>query len=99
MNNGPILPAAERMRRHRERRRSGMRAREAEQDGLRTAELTPDLQHFDNAKAANRRKRALSPREPKANPRYRRWKVKMLGRFGAASKVRRINPVTGEVMS
>jgi hypothetical protein len=61
--------------------------------------LTPGLHHVGNAKAANRRKRVLSPKEPKANLRYRRWKAKLLGRFGAASKVRRINPVTGEVMS
>jgi hypothetical protein len=75
------------------------RAHEDEQKWRDERGLTPDLQHFDNAKAAKRRKRALSPREPKANPRYRRWKAKLLGRFGAASKVRRINPVTGEVMS
>jgi hypothetical protein len=62
--------------------------------------LTPGLHRIGNAKAANRRrKRALSPKEPKANARHRRWKVKLLGKFGAASEVRRIDPVTGEVMS
>jgi len=74
-------------------------AREAEQTWRDKRGLTPDLYRIGNAKAANRRKRAFSPKEPKANARHRQWKEKLLGTFGAASKVRRIDPVTGEVMS
>ena len=73
--------------------------REAEEKWRGERGLTQGLHRVGNAKAANRRKRALCPKEPKANTRYRRWKAKLLGSFGAASKVRRINPVTGEVMS
>jgi hypothetical protein len=36
--------------------------------------------------------------EPKANVRFRRWCERRMGKFGAASKVRRIKPVTGEVL-
>ena len=49
-------------------------------------------------KAGGRRKRAECPSEPKATKQYRRWRNKKLGTMGAALRVRRIDPRTGEVM-
>ncbi len=60
--------------------------------------LTKGLHHIGNAKAAKRRKRAECPKEPKASVRFRRWREKQVGKMGPASKVRRIDPVTGEAM-
>jgi hypothetical protein len=70
------------------------RAREAEQVWRDERGLTKGLQHVNR----KRRRREACPKESKAAVRYRRWREKVLGgKTGAASRVRRIDPVTGEV--
>ena len=44
-----------------------------------------------NATAREHRRRAECPKEPKAAVRYRRYREKQYGRFGAASKVRLVD--------
>jgi hypothetical protein len=73
-------------------------ASEAEQKWRAAHGLTKGLHNASNAKAAHRRKRVECPKEPKANVRHRRYRKKQLGKLGAASKVRRIDPLTGKVL-
>jgi hypothetical protein len=74
------------------------RAKKAEDAWREKHGLSKELYRNHNAAAARRRKRAISPTEPKANAPYRRWKRKRLGKLGPASKVRCIDPLTGEVV-
>jgi hypothetical protein len=73
------------------------RAREVERKWRDARGLTAGMNRVGNAKAGKRRKRAECPKEPKASTRHRRWREKKLGKLGPASKVRRIDPATGEV--
>jgi phytoene dehydrogenase-like protein len=57
--------------------------------------LTKRLNRKSNAEAMKRRQRESNPKEPKGATKYRRYRSKKLGRMGAASKVRHIDPVTG----
>ncbi len=80
------------------RKRSlGERAREVEKQWRAELGLSKGLHRRGNAMARERRRRAECPKEPKAAVRYRRYRKKQLGKFGAASEVRRIDPV-GEVI-
>jgi len=73
------------------------RAREAEEKWRADRGLSKSLHRRGNAKARERRRCAECPDEPKANVRHRRYREKRLGKLGAASKVRRIDPV-GDVV-
>jgi hypothetical protein len=72
-------------------------AREAEHEWRVKLGLSKGLHRRGNAFARERRRRAECPNEPKAAVRYRRYRKKQLGKFGAASEVRRIDPA-GEVI-
>jgi len=69
------------------------RAREAEEQWRADRGLSQGLHRKGNAIAQERRRSAECPKEPRANVRYRRYCKKRLGKLGAASKVRRIDPV------
>jgi hypothetical protein len=69
------------------------RAREAEEQWRAERGLSKGLHRKGNVKARERRRRAECPDEPKANVRHRRYREKRLGKLGAASEVRRIDPV------
>jgi hypothetical protein len=69
------------------------RAREAEEKWRVEQRLSKGLHRKGNAIAQERRRSAECPKEPRANVRYRRYCKKRLGKLGAASKVRRIDPV------
>ena len=71
----------------------GERAREAEEQWRAELGLSKGLHRRGNAMAREGRRRAECPKEPKAAIRYRRYRKKQLGKFGAASEVRRIDPV------
>jgi hypothetical protein len=58
--------------------------------------LTKQLNRDGNAEAMRRRQRVSNPKEPKGAGKHRRCQDKKLGRMGAASKVRHIDPVTGK---
>jgi len=73
------------------------RAREVEEQWRAELRLSKGLHQRGNAMARERRRRAECPKEPKAAVRYRRYRKKQLGKFGAASEVRRIDPA-GEVI-
>jgi hypothetical protein len=68
------------------------RARESEERWREARGLTALLDRKGNAKARKRRRRAECPKEPKANERHRRYRDKQLGKMGAASTVRSIDP-------
>lgn len=72
------------------------RAREVDDKWRKARRLTTNLNHIGNARARKRRQRAEAPKETKANVKFRHWRDKKLGKMGAASKVRRIDPATGE---
>jgi hypothetical protein len=76
-------------------KRLSARAREIEKRWREARGLTPRLNRKGNAKASKRR-RAECPHEPKANVRHRAYRDKQLGKMGAASKMRRIAPTTGQ---
>jgi hypothetical protein len=69
------------------------RAREAEEKSRVEQRLSKGLHRKGNAIAQERRWSAECPKEPRANVRYRRYCKKRLGKLGAASKVRVIDPV------
>jgi hypothetical protein len=69
------------------------RAREAEEQWRADRGLSQGLHRKGNAIAQERRRSAECPKEPRANVRYRRYCKKRLGKLGAASKVRVIDPV------
>jgi hypothetical protein len=69
------------------------RAREAEEKWRVEQRLSKGLHRKGNAIAQERRRSAECPKEPRANVRYRRYCKKRLGKLGAASKVRVIDPV------
>ena len=75
------------------------RAREAEEQWRAERSLSKGLHLRGNAMARERRRQVECPKEPKAAVRHRRYRKKQLGRLGAASKVRTIDPITGEVIS
>ena len=68
------------------------RAREIEERWRAARGLTIQLNRKSNAKARKRRRRAECPKEPKANERHRRYRDKQLGKMGAASTVRSVDP-------
>ena len=70
------------------------RAREKEDQWRKARGLTKRMNRKGNAKAMKRR--AASPKEPRGVAKYRLYRDRKLGKLGAASKVRRIDPVTGE---
>jgi hypothetical protein len=72
------------------------RALEAEKQWRAARGLDEGLHRKGNAKGRKRRRRAVCPKEPKANVRFRRYRDKRLGKMGAASTVRRIDPETGD---
>jgi hypothetical protein len=74
------------------------RVREAEEHWRADRGLSKGLHRKGNAIARERRRNAECPKEPRANVRYRRYCKKRLGKLGAASKVRRIDPVSGAVV-
>ena len=69
------------------------RAREAEEQWRADRGLSQGLHRKGNAIAQERRRSAECPKEPRANVRYRRYCKKRLGKLGAASKVRVVDPV------
>ena len=69
------------------------RAREVEEQWRADRGLSQGLHRKGNAIAQERRRSAECPKEPRANVRYRRYCKKRLGKLGAASKVRVIDPV------
>jgi hypothetical protein len=69
------------------------RAREVEEKWRADRGLSKGLQGKGNAIAQERRRNAECPKEPRANVRYRRYCKKRLGKLGAASKVRVVDPV------
>jgi hypothetical protein len=73
------------------------RAREAEEQWRTELRLSKGLHRRGNATAREHRRRAECPKEPKAAVRYRCYRKKQLGKLGAASKVRRIDPGTGNI--
>ena len=75
------------------------RAREAEELWRAARGLSKGLHRKANAEARERRRRTECPKEPKANVAHRRYRDRQLGKMGAASCVRRIDPRTGEVVS
>jgi hypothetical protein len=76
----------------------GARATEDQKRWREKYKVSRGLHRKRNAKACRERKHAECPSEPKAAGRYRRWRDGKLGKMGAASKVRRIDPTTGEVI-
>jgi hypothetical protein len=70
------------------------RATEAENQWLSAHGLSKELHRMSNAEARARRRSVECPKELKANVRYRRYRDKRLGKRGAASKVRHIDPTT-----
>jgi hypothetical protein len=74
---------------------SRKRAMKAEAAWRASRGLSKSLQHKGNVTAARRRKRAECPKESKASAKRRRWREKLLGKMGAASKVRRIDVEDG----
>jgi hypothetical protein len=74
------------------------RAREAEEQWRADRGLSKGLHRKGNAIARERRRNAEFPKEPRANVRYRCYCKKRLGKLGAASKVRRIDPASGELV-
>lgn len=73
------------------------RAREIEERWRETRGIGKGLHRKGNATSGKRRRRAECPTEPKAAVRHRRYRDGKLGKMGAASTVRRVDPVTGEV--
>lgn len=71
-----------------------VRAREAEEQWRAERGLSKGLRRRGNAMVREARRRVECPKEPKAAVRYRRYRKKQLGKFGAASEVRRIDPVS-----
>ena len=69
------------------------RAREAEKQWRAELRLSKGLHRRGNGTAGECRRRAECPKESKAAVRFRRYRKKQLGKFGAASEVRRIDPV------
>jgi hypothetical protein len=69
-----------------------VKAREAEEQWLAKRGLSKGLHRKGNAIARQRRRRTECPTEPKAAAGHRRYRKKQLGKLGAASKVRRIDP-------
>ena len=69
-----------------------VRARKAEEQWRAELGLSKELHRRSNAMAREARRRVECPKEPKAAVRYRRYRKKQLGKFGAASEVRRIDP-------
>lgn len=68
------------------------RAREVEEKWRTKRGLSKGLHCTGNAMARERRRRAECPAEPKAAVRFRRYLKKQLGKLGAASTVRYIDP-------
>ena len=68
------------------------RARESEERWREARGLTALLNRKGNAKAGKRRRGAECPKVPKANVRHRLYRDRQLGKMGAASKVRSIDP-------
>ena len=69
------------------------RASEIEEQWLGRRGLTKRMNQKSNARAM---KRASNPKEPKGAAKYRRYQDRKLGKMGAASKVRHIDPATGK---
>ncbi len=57
--------------------------------------LSKELYRTDNAAAARRRKRAMSPAEPRANARHRRWKAQAAGQARRSVQGSTHRPVHG----
>jgi hypothetical protein len=72
------------------------RASEKEERWLGARGLTERLNRKSNAAPMMRRQTVSNPKEPKGTAKYRRYRDRKLGRMGAASKVRHIDPVTGK---
>jgi len=68
------------------------RAREAEDQWRADLRLSKGLHRWGNAMAGQRRRQAECPVESKGAVRYRRYRNKQLGKLGAASKARRVDP-------
>jgi hypothetical protein len=71
-------------------------ARETEERWCGARALTKGLNRKSNAKPMKRRQALSNPKEPKGAAKYRRYQDGKLGRMGAASEVRHIDPVSGE---
>jgi len=69
------------------------RASEKEKERRERRGLTKQMNQKSNARAM---KRASNPKEPKGAAKYRRYQDRKLGKMGAASKVRHIDPATGK---
>jgi hypothetical protein len=68
------------------------RAREAENQWRADLGLGKSLHRRGNAMAGQRRRHAECPIESNCGVRYRRYRNKQLGKLGAASKARRVDP-------
>ena len=71
------------------------RADEMEDRWRKLRGLTKQVNHKSNAKPMKRRRRKSNPKEPKGAAKFRQYRDKKLGKLGAASRVRRIDPTTG----
>ena len=74
------------------------RASEIEEQWRGPRGLTKRMNQKSNARAMKRRRRASNPKEPKGAAKFRRYRDRKLGKIGAASKVRHIDPATAEVV-
>ncbi len=68
------------------------RARETEKEWRDELGLSKGLHRKGNATARAHRRSTECPKEPKATVRHRRYRKRQLGKLGAASKVRCIDP-------
>src|ERR1700722_10547389 len=73
------------------------RAGEKEERWRAARRLTKRLNRKVNAKAMKLRQRKSTPKEPKGASQHRRFRDGKLGKMGAASNVRRIDPLTGVI--
>ena len=73
-------------------KRLNARATEIEKRWREARGIGKGLHRKGNAMATKRRRRAECPTEPKAAVRHRRYRDKQLGKIGAASTVRSIDP-------
>lgn len=82
----------------RRRREPLTRVQRKEQEFLDARGLDRRLRNKANHKATRKRKRVECPKEPRSAARWRKYKTRKMGTFGAASAVRRIDPATGKVL-
>lgn len=71
-----------------------IRAHEREEQWRNVRGLTKAMNWKSNADSMEKRRRSSNPKEPKSAAKDRQYRDAKLGKLGAASKVRHIDPVT-----